>query len=121
MSLSGSAETERAVVTEGIAAGGAQVDFAQLQATEGRTIVGVVYMDNSTADAGGELSFSSQRTINAETQDNTKAATVFTSYGGGQLWGLDIRWDAGEELHVHAVNNSGSTVQATFIVYYREQ
>lgn len=107
-------------MNQGIAAGGAEVDTAQLQATEDRKIVAVGYEDNSQADAGGEISFSSQRTINTEGQDNTKASPIFVTYNGGQITNLDIAWDSGEELHFHAVNNSGSTVQAAWTIYYRE-
>lgn len=120
MSLSGGSETHRAIRHEGIPAGGATEDFQQLQATEDREIVGVSYEDNSQADAGGEISFRSTRVINQETTDETKAGTVFVTYNGGQVMGLSIDWDSGEEIHLHAVNNSGSTVQATFIIYYRE-
>lgn len=122
MSLSQSgSQTERAIVSQNVATGGRSEDYDQLQATEERTIVAISYTDAAGADnVGGEVSFASDSTINTTDTDATKAQTLLTAYGDKVVGGMNVNWSDGEELHFHAVNNSGSSEYQYFTVYYRE-
>lgn len=121
MSVTGSNETYRTVVTADAPTGGATDDVKQLQATEDRTIVGVAIDDTGgSANVAGEISFSSTNSLAADRGDSTKASTVLMATQGVAVMNLNIPWHSGAELHLHTRNNSGAVEQIHLTVFYKE-
>lgn len=123
MSLSGSAdEIHTAATHQSVGTGGLTENVTELQATERRRIVG---MTISKGEAAGryEVSFSSSETVASIGEDNTKSGVLLatnTADTNMVVEDLDSEWAEGEELHVHATNNSGSENRLTLVVHYRE-
>lgn len=121
MSVSGTQETFRAHVTNTISSGGGSGDFAQLQADEDREIIAITYGDSSRANVGGEVSFSSSRTIGSSSDtDAARSSVLVISYEQVEIQDMSVTWNAGEEIHFHGVNNSGSDEDQAFVIHYRE-
>lgn len=124
MSVTGSGETHRAYVAEDIPAGGVQEDVRNLQASEDRRIVGFQIDDTGgSANVGMEFSFKSSTTIGSAatpTEDENRASVIGVGFQGQAVMGLSITWNAGEEVHIHAVNNSGAEEEVHGTIYYEE-
>lgn len=117
----GTQETHRAQAAVSVPLGGLTEDIRSIQAQEDREIVAVALDDTGgAADVVGEISFSSNARLSSNNSDDSRASVIARGGQGPVVTGLSITWNAGEEVHIHGINNSGADEDLFVTIYYRE-
>lgn len=119
----GDNELETAVVQHNTSSNVQDEDAEQLEASEDR-LIHFVRLEDTAGGITSEVSFSSSFTLNAngakdETASGVLAVTRSNSAGGVlDYTSAPPTWDAGEELHLHTNNTTGTSQQTRVIVGY---
>lgn len=121
MSVSGGVETERTHWVGSLPTGGTTDDINRFQATEDRRIIAIAGGKIDADDGMVQVSFSSSNEASNGDIDDTKSSVLFNGTGRTKVVeNLNVEWASGEELHIHARNNSGASIAAEVTVYYEE-